>query len=124
MIETGINSFLTENLDPAIEISWGKEDATVRWDDGTTTISFFKLPSQSARVTPSYLDSFQISVRSRYIDAAQSVANQIITLFHLYHGKLGDYLVNVDDIFTNGVLYEAEDIVHVPLTLRVKYTQL
>lgn len=122
MIETGLYTYLVAELDPSLEISWGKIDAKFDFESGVTSVNFFKLPSQSARTTPSYLDSFQVSVRNKYIDAAQQTANDIIELFHLYHGKIGDYLVTVDDIFSSGVIYEEEDIVHIPLTLNLKYT--
>ena len=122
MVESDIYTYLTDNLDSSIEISWGKIDESIRWEDGTTSVNFFKLPSQTARLTPSYLDSFQISVRNKYIDACQQTVNDIIELFHLFGGKLTNYRIWVDEVFPNGIIYEEEDIVHCPITLVIKYT--
>jgi len=124
MIEPNICSFLSSNLATGTIISWGKGNEETDWENGVTTVDLFKISQSSSKITPTYWDSFQLSVRNKYIDGAQSMANSIVTLFHLYFGAIGTYQVAVSDVFANGVLYEEEDIVHIPITLRLKYTQL
>lgn len=122
MIETDLYGYLVANLDSSLKIYWGKNAKSIDWDSGVTTVNFFKLPSQSSATTPSFLDNFQLSVRNKYIDAAQQTANDIIELFQLYFGLIGSYRVTIVNVFSNGVLYEDEDIVHIPITLSIKYT--
>ena len=122
MIETDLYTFLTDSIDSSINISWGKVDESVDWESGVTTVNFQKLPSQSSNLTPSFYDNFQLSVRNKYIDQAQQTANDIIELFQLFNGKLTTYNIWVVDVFCNGVVYEEEDIVHIPVTLSIKYT--
>lgn len=124
MIENDLVTYMRTELDSSYKINWGKVASETDYKAGDLSISFFKLPSQSSRITPSYLDSFQISVRSGYIDSTQKAVNEVIELFHLYFGLIGSYRVTVDDIFSNGVGSESEDIMHGPLTMRLKYTQL
>lgn len=122
MIEPALCGFIQLGIGDIAEVVWGKVDANTDWRNGTITVNLVKLPSLSGKATPSYLDNFQISVRSNAIDRSQSVANAIIKLFHLHSGMVGTYLISVSDVRSNGVLYEEEDLVQVPIQLSVKYT--
>ena len=125
MLENGIFNFLKDNLDDDYFIYWGKInrdecDAAL----GDLIISFFKTPSQSALITPSYLDSFQISIFSNYIDIATRVAGEIIQLFHCQNNVVLDGRnIWVNNIIDNGTLYEQDgDVVQEILNLELKYT--
>jgi len=122
MVESDIYTMLESNLDSAIEISWGKIDPKIDWSSGVVSVDFFKLPSQSSDTVPCFLDNFQLSVRSQYIDTAQQTANDIIEMFHLFSGKITTYRIWVTNVYCNGGLYEDNDIVHIPITLSIKYT--
>jgi len=125
MIEESIYTYLVSNLSSSYKIYWGKIDrdnADPR--NGDVVINFFKSPSRSAIMSPSYLDLFQISIRCNYVDSASTVANEIINLFHLFSGHMGDYQAWVTSIDNLGTIYEEEDIVHIPLQMGVKYSLL
>jgi hypothetical protein len=124
-LETSLYKYMKDNLDDTWKIYLGKidrDEADPR--KGDIVINFFKLPSFSAISTPSYLDNFQISVRSNYYDTAISAANDVINLFHLYQGDMEGHQTWVTDASNQGVIYEEEDVVHIPLNISVKYTLL
>ena len=121
-IESEIYKYLTENLDEDYKIYWGKVDRDEANPRDDVVISFFKTPSQSSQITPSYLDIFQISVFAPYIDTATSVANDIIELFQLHILELGNYRVWVNNIINQGSIYDDEDVVQVVLNLGLKYS--
>ena len=124
MIETDLEQYLVDNLDPALWVSWDQVNSSISYEDGNISVSFFKLPSGSSNTTPSYLDQFQITVRGLYLDAVQSQANSIIKLFHLWFGVIGSYRVAVDDIANLGQVREETNLVSVVLQLGLKYTGL
>lgn len=117
MIEKEIYEYIKDNISD-VSCYWGKLDVGAP----STCISFFKLPSFSSQITPSYLDVFQISVFSDYVDTATTVANRLISLFQLKSGVIGDYRVWVNNITNQGQIYDEEDRVQIILELGIKYT--
>lgn len=123
MIEVSLKQHLIDNLvsNPETVVSWGKEAKSFTFTDTNVAVSFFKLPSLSSTITPTFLDEFQINVRAKYIDVCTPVANEIVKLFQLYFGTMGVYQITVDSVNMLGQSQEDIDIVNTPISLTLKY---
>lgn len=124
MIERDIEEFITSIVDPAVTVVWGNVDKSTDWESEIVAVNFFKVPSLASIETPTYLDSFQVSARSKYIDAAQEVCNQILEAFHGYNGVIGSYRVWCVEASSGGQIQEAVNIVQAPANISLKYTGL
>jgi len=122
MLETAIYDYVSSQI-PEADITWGKLDAEAVFDN-MPVINFIKVPGLADDTTPSYLDNIQFTVRHKYIDIATQYTNQLIDMFQLFAGKIGDYRVRIPSVIVNGTLYEEEDIVASSITVGIKYTQL
>ena len=123
MFEQDLYTFLTANITSATHF-WGKIITDFSWDEGDISVNYFMVNNITSIVTPTYLNSIQFSVRGGYIDAVQSVVNEIVKLFHLYNGEIGSYNVWITDVTSNSALYEEEELVQVPVIMSVKMTEL
>lgn len=122
MIETDLQAYLAANL--AYDVVWGNIDPGTDWEGGAQTINFFKVTTATEPHMPVFLDGFQISARSRYVDEAQAMCNEVIDLLHGFSGAIGSYLVTVTNASCIGQLQESLNIVHVPAAIGLKYTGL
>jgi len=123
MIEESLYNYIKDNIDN-VTVYYGKVPMDFTYKNGDTSVNFIKLPSEASNVTPSYLDVFQITIRNKLISTVQTVAIDIIELFQLYYGVMGDYRIRVIGVSQLGTLYEDEDLVSIPLSLSIKYTGL
>ncbi len=123
MFEQSLYTYLAAEITSATHF-WGKIIPSFNWDDGDISVNYFNVNNISSSITPTYLTNIQFSVRGKYIDAVQLVANEIITLFHLYSGAIEDYNVWVIDVLSNSVLYEEDDILQIPVIVSFKISQL
>lgn len=124
MIEESLYKYLKDNIENVDSLSYGNIEEDFNWEEGKTSVNFFKISSQSDSASPSYLDIFQISVRNKSITAVQTVVNSIIELFHLYSGMMEEYRIWVIDVSTIGTLWEDERVYSTSLNLSLKYTLL
>lgn len=122
MIETALQEYLQDNL--AYDVVWGQVDPDTDWGNGDISINILKVDQDTVPEMPVYLDRFQISTRTRYIDTAQGICNEIIDLLHGFNGYMGAYLVHVTNASCIGQLQEDANIVHVPAAVALKYTGL
>lgn len=119
MLETAIIDYLSTEI-PEVDWYWGKLPQDL--DFSSPVGNIIKIPSLVSNITPSYLDNIQITVRHEYIDVATQYVTDIVTLFQLFAGMIGDYQVHIPNITNNGVIYEEEDIVAATVTISVKHT--
>jgi len=123
MFEQDLYTFLTANITSATHF-WGKIIRDFSWEEGDISVNYFIVNNIGGVVTPTYLYNIQFSVRGKYIDAVQSVVNELVSLFHLYNGDIGNYNVWITNVIAGGSLYEEKDLVQIPVTISVKLAEL
>ena len=121
MLEQDLYTYLAATFS-TYTFFWGKINPETPTNG--VIINFFTVGNVGAKLTPSYLNVIQLSVRGEYIDDVQEAGNAIIKHFHLFNGNIGEYKVWVSDVTTNSILYEEENLVHLPIILSVKFTEL
>lgn len=124
MIDTSFIQLIEDNT-TATSLYRGKIDPSHDFADVDPVVNVVRLPSATFNWwSGNSLTSFQISIRSKSISTARSMAEEIHDFLNGWTGYLDSAQVAIRFESDGGELYEADgDIVHIPLTYVVRHVR-
>lgn len=124
MIDTALIQ-LIENNTTATTLYRGKIDPSHSFSDTDPVINVVRLPSVSFNWwSGNSITSFQISIRSKKLSTARSMAEEVHAFLNGWSGYLDTDQVAIRFESDGGEIYEADgDLVHIPVTYAVRHVR-